>query len=67
MPGESTIMKRYLVFSGDDYYPCGGMDDFEIDFDNEDEALERASTYDMEGFKWCHVYDTVKREIIFRI
>lgn len=34
-------MKRYLLFAGDNYYPLGGWDDFEGDFDTADEALGR--------------------------
>lgn len=26
-------MKRYLLFAGDDYYPLGGWEDFQGDFD----------------------------------
>ena len=26
-------MKRYLIFAGDHYYPCGGMHDFLFDVD----------------------------------
>ena len=35
-------MKRYLVFAFDDYYPCGGWEDFIKDFDNDYAALQCA-------------------------
>ena len=30
-------MKRYLLFAGDNYYPCGGWNDFEGSFDTKEE------------------------------
>jgi hypothetical protein len=33
-------MKRFLVFSGSDYYPCGGFDDFTGGYDTLDAAIE---------------------------
>lgn len=33
-------MKRFLVFSFDQYYPGGGMNDFEGEFDSEEEIDE---------------------------
>ena len=32
----------YLLFLFDDYYPCGGMNDFDGDFPSLEEALDRA-------------------------
>jgi len=32
-------MKRYLVFKGSTYYPCGGMEDFFIDCDSIEDCL----------------------------
>lgn len=58
-------MKRYLVFKGDKYYPCGGMEDFVGDFyflANAKKALRPEDGE--EEADWWHIYDTVKREII---
>ena len=33
-------MKRFAVFAGDNYYPCGGMNDFQKSFDTWGEALD---------------------------
>lgn len=33
-------MKRYLLFSGDGYYPCGGVEDFVRGFSSP-EAIEQ--------------------------
>ena len=48
-------MKRYLLFSGDYYYPCGGMDDFIGDFDTYEDAVIAVSN---KVWDWAHVYDT---------
>ena len=32
-------MKAYLLFSGDNYYPSGGISDYKGDFDSLDEAV----------------------------
>lgn len=33
-------MKPYLLFAGMNYYPSGGMGDFQGDFDSVDEAID---------------------------
>lgn len=37
-------MRRYMVFGGDHYYPCGGMHDYKESFDDRDEAREYANS-----------------------
>lgn len=32
-------MKPYLLFSGHNYYPSGGADDFHADYDTQEEAV----------------------------
>lgn len=56
-------MKRYLVFIGDCYYPDGGMDDFEGDFDTLEEAkdfiTEKANKENFSWkITWAHIWDT---------
>lgn len=54
-------MNRYILFSGDDYYPSGGMKDFRGFFDTKEEAMEH-----FEGWKkksiwesdWHQIFDT---------
>lgn len=48
-------MKRFLVFSGDYYYPSGGWDDFVNAFETLDEALKGVK--DARG-DWAHIIDT---------
>lgn len=61
-------MKRYLVFSGLNYYKLGGIGDFNGCFDTLEEAKKQL---DIELFLfldkdvWGYVYDTVdKKKVI---
>lgn len=53
------MIKRWAVFAGENYYPCGGMGDFQASFDTQEEAetfskgLNRdwIEIEDMEGYK----------------
>ena len=49
------MLKRYLVFAGDTYYPNGGWHDFWYSFDTQDDAIEIAKRF--EHFEWAHVID----------
>lgn len=51
-------MKRYLVFTYDDYYPSGGFNDFKLQTDN----LELAK-YVCDDAENGHVLDTVEGKI----
>ena len=72
--GSSTlfIMKRYLAFYGDCYYPEGGMNDFITDCDTvEDcenaikEAHIKNRPKDLKwSLAWKQIYDTEKREMV---
>ena len=61
-------MKRYLVFIGHSY-PCGGMDDFEGDFDTLEEAvrfieenveknMSHESIEEQWRYTWAHIWDS---------
>ena len=56
-----NTQKRFWVFAGVNYYPAGGMDDFQESFDSCNEAsiyclgLIKAGTY---GCDWTQIYDT---------
>jgi len=58
-------MKRFLLFSSDLYYPCGGFDDFINDFDDLDDAKRQAQKCKKE-WNWCHVVDGKIKEIVYR-
>jgi hypothetical protein len=54
-------MKRYLVFAGDDYYPCGGWDDFVGSWETIEEVREAMNgrlKIPGDGWQWWHAVDT---------
>ena len=67
-------MKRFLVFAGDCYYPDGGMNDFQEDFD----TLEEARSFEAKiiekfklrwrdswkYFKWTEIWDSETRTYV---
>ena len=58
-------MKRYLLFTGNQYYPSGGMEDFKGSFDTVDGAKTAIPDVGVcEGYEWGHIYDTEKMEIL---
>lgn len=66
-------MKRYLAFCGSVYYPGGGMDDFEGDFDAVADAIAAAQSDAIKNypeqpwrFRWAHVYDTHDFRIVWQ-
>lgn len=55
-------MKRYIVFSGDTYYPAGGWDDYRGEFDSAASAFDYAESL---NDSWWQVIDTViKQEVV---
>ena len=55
-------MKRYLLFSGNDYYPTGGWGDFVDDFDTIEEAEAYARKEPLSEWQWWHIIDTETKE-----
>lgn len=55
-------MKRFLLFTGDNYYPSGGWGDFQKDFD----TLEEATNYMGHNYNvdWFQVVDSTTGEIV---
>jgi hypothetical protein len=51
-------MKRFLLFSGDHYYPSGGWDDMVGDFDTPEDATAKGQEL-LRQLKtdWFHVVD----------
>lgn len=64
-------MKRYLLFSGQCYYPSGGIDDFNGDFDSFEEAKSEYETLKSNKNVWCrewaHVWDSESKQKILSI
>jgi hypothetical protein len=59
-------MKRFAVFAGHVYYPCGGIEDFRKSFDTLDEAIEfEKSLLEIRDYTkpdWTQVIDLDKHE-----
>lgn len=55
-------MKRYWLFGGSTYYPCGGMMDFVDSFDTLGEATEShaGGSYN----EWAHILDCETKAIV---
>ena len=64
------MMKRFLVFAGDFYYPEVAMGDFQEDFDTLEEArsfeaeIKEKWESDWEDFKWSAIWDSETRTYV---
>ena len=61
-------MKRFLVFGGDEYYPLGGMRDFQGEYDTEDEAIDATTQYLSDrnwDCQWSSYFDCETRSLTF--
>lgn len=58
-------MKRFLLFSGDCYYPGGGWEDFIAAFDTEEAAREYAvAASKKDRWDWWHIVDmTTQKQV----
>ena len=60
-------MKRYLLFTGENYYPRGGWKDFVASFDIVEEACKDERIQDLPGkynYGWYHIVDTTTGKIV---
>lgn len=57
-------LHRYIVFAGSDYYPRGGMLDFDSDHYRPQAAIDRARELADGDVRWSHVYDCHDRLIV---
>lgn len=59
-------MKRFLVFTGDTYYPGGGWSDFSGSFDTLDEAKKGAvAKMHLDHEDWAHVVDSEDSKVVW--
>ena len=59
-------MKRFLLFSGFDYYPSGGWYDFVDSFATAQEAITQGEKdNDRQNYQWAHVVDSETRAVIW--
>ncbi len=56
-------MNRFLLFDGDNYYPCGGWGDFRGAYDTLDEAIKAAESCE-QSFSWWHIVDMETLQIV---
>lgn len=59
----SYIMKRFLIFAGENYYPRGGWRDYAGQADTLEEALLKVS-HRRNVWDWFHIFDTEANEIV---
>lgn len=50
-------MKRFLVFTGCHYYPSGGWDDYDKNFDTIEEAMDYLTNTIPDSFDWWQIVD----------
>ena len=56
-------MKRYLIFSYDNYYPMGGFEDFKCDFDTKEEVIRYIKEHNLKEEDYLCVVDIQTREM----
>ena len=61
---KNLYMKRYMLFSGYNYYPSGGMNDFCGSFNTIEECEVKIK---MSCNDWFHVYDIVECKMVINI
>ena len=57
-------MNRYLLFKGNDYYPCGGWNDFSGFFASIEDAKSTLSTELYDGSDWWHIVDSQTMQVV---
>jgi hypothetical protein len=60
-------MKRYLVFKGPRFYPCGGWEDFAGSFVSLDDAISKAGEGQSFVAGWAHVVDLETEQIVWEV
>lgn len=59
-------MNRFMVFAYNQYYPCGGWDDFYgscADWDEADRDARRLIARDGDRYDYAQIVDTVTKEV----
>ena len=52
--------KEIMLFSGNNYYPCGGWEDFKGYFDSVESAIKFLKESEPEHGMWCHLVENNK-------
>jgi hypothetical protein len=53
-------MKRYLLFTGTNYYPKGGARDYKGSFDSIEDAIDNVNQND----DWANIFDAQTESIV---
>ena len=56
-------LKRFLLFSGMNYYPAGGWEDFKASFDIKGDAMVSGDSFKNED--WFEIVDIQTGEIVY--
>lgn len=60
-------MKQYLVFSGNIFYPSGGMEDYVTSYDTLEDAKAYVKSWQRPfQMEWWHIADRDTCEIVWR-
>jgi hypothetical protein len=51
---SENMIKRYILFQGERYYPHGGMEDYDGTYDTLEEAIANFGAYPL---RWAHIID----------
>jgi hypothetical protein len=54
---KGQTVERYLVFSGKNYYPSGGWDDFHGDYASLEQAKAVVEELEKDDTVWAHIAD----------
>jgi hypothetical protein len=58
-------IKRYVLFAGDIYYPCGGMGDFIDDNDEMQPLIDRALSEFNGELQWYHIVEHLTLDTVY--
>jgi hypothetical protein len=58
---EEEGLKRFLLFTGSQYYARGGWSDFKSSFDTFEEALKEAANTNCD---WWHIVNSTTRSVV---
>lgn len=59
-------MDNYLIFAGDNYYPCGGANDLICPESNYEEAIITLTKKCREKvYTWGHIYSLKDNKIVY--
>lgn len=64
MCGLDVLEKKYHLFSGDSFYPHGGMDDYKASYETEGGAVKAGQELIRAGDDWFHVSEGMRLIVV---